>query len=115
MKKATKKSILITGGARSGKSELAERVTLKATGRGVYIATAQAFDDEMRARIKTHQERRGPAWEDHHAPLDLAEINSHASTNEPGAFGLLLATPDGVIAHSEDVGFSKSTHAGYGG
>lgn len=67
------KSILITGGARSGKSELAERLALRPTGRAVYIATAEAWDDEMRARIKTHQDRRGQEWANHHAPLDLVE------------------------------------------
>jgi len=67
------KSILITGGARSGKSTLAERLALRPSGRAIYIATAEAFDDEMRARIAEHQARRGPAWDEHHAPRDLVK------------------------------------------
>jgi len=63
---------LVIGGARSGKSRLAERlVTLTARPR-FYIATAQAWDDEMRARIDQHRQDRGPDWLTVEAPLDLA-------------------------------------------
>ncbi|MBC7153643.1 MAG: bifunctional adenosylcobinamide kinase/adenosylcobinamide-phosphate guanylyltransferase [Rhodobacteraceae bacterium] len=63
--------VLITGGARSGKSMLAEQRTLQAGSVAHYIATAQAFDSEMAARIATHRDRRGPEWRTHEAPLDL--------------------------------------------
>ena len=63
--------ILVTGGARSGKSLIAETRTLLLGGRASYIATAQAFDAEMAARIAEHQSRRGPEWTTHAAPLDL--------------------------------------------
>ena len=61
---------LITGGARSGKSTYAENLALrlcKDSSRRCYIATAEAFDDEMRSRIKAHQDRRAgqffdPLW-----------------------------------------------------
>jgi len=65
------KSILITGGARSGKSTFAERVALTPSGRAIYIATAEARDAEMAARIEGHRARRGAAWTDIHAPRDL--------------------------------------------
>ena len=65
--------VLITGGARSGKSRLAEQRVLEAGPVAHYIATAQAFDSEMTARIATHRERRGPEWRTHEAPLDLLE------------------------------------------
>lgn len=68
------KSILITGGARSGKSALAERMTLGHASTAVYIATAQAFDPEMEARIATHQARRGSEWQTVSEPLDLAGV-----------------------------------------
>lgn len=67
------KSILITGGARSGKSRFAEQHVLSMTGQGVYIATAEAHDSEMQARIAEHRERRGPEWRTVAAPLDLVQ------------------------------------------
>ncbi|MCL7466152.1 bifunctional adenosylcobinamide kinase/adenosylcobinamide-phosphate guanylyltransferase [Phaeovulum sp. NW3] len=63
--------ILITGGARSGKSTLAEARTLQLGRPAAYIATAQAFDSEMEDRIATHQARRGADWITHAEPLDL--------------------------------------------
>ncbi|MBS3800535.1 MAG: bifunctional adenosylcobinamide kinase/adenosylcobinamide-phosphate guanylyltransferase [Thioalkalivibrio sp.] len=63
--------ILITGGARSGKSAEALRLT-DGFARRVFIATAEAFDEEMRQRIERHQAERGNEWETVEEPLDLA-------------------------------------------
>lgn len=65
-------SILITGGARSGKSRFAERVTLSLGRPALYIATAEARDAEMADRIAQHQARRGPDWSTVAEPLVLA-------------------------------------------
>ena len=57
-----KRIILITGGQRSGKSTKAEELALSLSAHPVYLATAHIWDDEFRARVKKHQERRGPEW-----------------------------------------------------
>ena len=65
--------VLITGGARSGKSRHAEARVRSLPGRPVYIATAEALDDEMAARIAQHRARRGDEWTDREVPLDLSQ------------------------------------------
>ena len=57
-----KKVILITGGARSGKSRYAEELALSLSKKPVYVATAHVWDKEFAERVKKHQERRGPEW-----------------------------------------------------
>lgn len=63
--------ILCSGGARSGKSEFAEQLALSLKGRKAYVATGQAFDDEMKDRIKKHKLRRGKEWITFEIPLYL--------------------------------------------
>lgn len=63
---------LVIGGAASGKSAFAERLA-EGAGRPLsYIATAQAFDEEMKLKIAAHQARRNAGWETLEAPLDVA-------------------------------------------
>ena len=62
---------LVLGGARSGKSRHAEALVTALPGPWVYVATAQAFDDEMRARIAQHQDERAHGWTTLEMPLDL--------------------------------------------
>jgi adenosylcobinamide kinase/adenosylcobinamide-phosphate guanylyltransferase len=64
---------LVLGGARSGKSFHAEALVTAVPGPWRYIATAQAFDDEMRARIAAHRVARAPGWVTVEAPVDLAD------------------------------------------
>jgi adenosylcobinamide kinase/adenosylcobinamide-phosphate guanylyltransferase len=63
---------LVLGGARSGKSRHAEALVEAEPGPWTYVATAQAHDDEMRARIAQHRARRGAGWETVNEPLELA-------------------------------------------
>lgn len=66
-------STLVLGGARSGKSEFAEKLTLNSSSKPVYLATGRAFDEEMSERISIHRDRRGEAWETIEEPLALAD------------------------------------------
>jgi adenosylcobinamide kinase / adenosylcobinamide-phosphate guanylyltransferase len=68
----TKRIIFITGGARSGKSRYAEQRAADFGGRKVYVATAEAKDEEMAQRIAAHKQRRGDAWQTVEEPLQLA-------------------------------------------
>ncbi len=82
---------LVLGGARSGKSGFAEKVAQAAFEQSqsvnksleksslIYLATATAGDDEMKARIAHHQQRRGPEWQLLEEPLNLAEVVDNAS------------------------------------
>ena len=66
-------SLLVLGGARSGKSRYAEGRAQAAGGERIYIATAQPLDDEMRQRIARHRADRGPGWQTIEAPRALAD------------------------------------------
>jgi Adenosyl cobinamide kinase/adenosyl cobinamide phosphate guanylyltransferase len=69
------RSILILGGARSGKSAFAERLARDSRLDLHYLATGRAFDNEMRARIEKHRaDRAGDGWTSHEEPLDLVGL-----------------------------------------
>ncbi|MDR0577312.1 MAG: bifunctional adenosylcobinamide kinase/adenosylcobinamide-phosphate guanylyltransferase [Candidatus Accumulibacter sp.] len=73
---------LIFGGARSGKSALAERRAAESGLRVIYVATAQALDDEMRRRIAHHRARRPSSWGLVESPLGLAAaLRRHAAAD----------------------------------
>jgi adenosylcobinamide kinase / adenosylcobinamide-phosphate guanylyltransferase len=74
---------LVLGGARSGKSRYAEGLIEARPGPWLYVATAQAWDDEMRARIAEHRARRPPPWETVDAPRDLPAVIGRAPADRP--------------------------------
>jgi adenosylcobinamide kinase/adenosylcobinamide-phosphate guanylyltransferase len=74
-----KRSALVTGGVRSGKSRFAEELVSRFD-RIAYVATSEALDEEMRLRIETHRRRRNTAWLTIEEPRDiLPHIQSHAA------------------------------------
>jgi adenosylcobinamide kinase/adenosylcobinamide-phosphate guanylyltransferase len=71
-------TILIIGGCRSGKSSQALAIASKFKGsRKLFVATCIANDEEMRQRVRRHQEERGPAWETFEEPTELVHAIKH--------------------------------------
>ncbi|MCX8069954.1 MAG: bifunctional adenosylcobinamide kinase/adenosylcobinamide-phosphate guanylyltransferase [Thermodesulfovibrionales bacterium] len=64
----------IIGGANSGKSSFALNLSEKIQGKGAFIATAQAFDDEMTEKIKIHKQQRGHNWDTYEEPFEIADL-----------------------------------------
>lgn len=73
--------VLILGGARSGKSSLAERMAVEKGGRVTFVATAQPYDEEMRHRIEAHRAARPVEWLTVEEPLDIAGSVEEAAGN----------------------------------
>ena len=63
--------VFVTGGARSGKSDFVQELAEKLDGKRLFLATAEALDDEMKERIRKHKEKRGDRWDTLEEPLDL--------------------------------------------
>lgn len=76
------KCIVVTGGAKSGKSVFAETYIQQCAGQKVYVATAQALDEEMKERIAVHKKRRPSSWQTiempYGMPNNIQRILQHA-------------------------------------
>ena len=68
------KTILVLGGARSGKSAYAEELALQHSLQPTYLATGRAWDDEMRQRIDKHKSRRENNWQSIEEPLAVSNL-----------------------------------------
>ena len=77
---------LLVGGAKSGKSRLAQKLAEEQPEPRLYVATGEAKDAEMQARIRRHQEDRGPSWQTWEEPLALGQALAGAE----GRFGVIL-------------------------
>jgi adenosylcobinamide kinase / adenosylcobinamide-phosphate guanylyltransferase len=98
------RTALILGGARSGKSRMALQWAQNAASSRILIATAQAFDDEMRTRIARHREERDASWRTEEVPLDLAQaIHSHAAPDQVVLVDCLTLWLSNVLLAERDV------------
>ncbi|MGB2814956.1 MAG: bifunctional adenosylcobinamide kinase/adenosylcobinamide-phosphate guanylyltransferase [Dehalococcoidales bacterium] len=68
-----RKTTLIIGGARSGKSHYAMELARKASGPVLFVATAEALDEEMRQRIEEHKRTRPTAWRTLEVPTHVGD------------------------------------------
>ena len=78
--------LFVTGGARSGKSNFAQRLAHSQKGSKVFIATAEPLDDEMRQRIASHRRERPSEWDTVEEPRHLGEAVQKCA----GAYDILL-------------------------
>jgi adenosylcobinamide kinase/adenosylcobinamide-phosphate guanylyltransferase len=101
----SKKIYFITGGARSGKSAFAEKLANNLTGKRAYIATAQALDPEMAARIEKHKRDRGIAWKTYEEPLAVGELlKKLSSAYDIVLLDCLTLWLSNVMAHTDGDG-----------
>ncbi len=95
--------VLFTGGTRSGKSMRAEQYAARLSEHVMYLATAEAGDDEMRERIAHHRRRRPAAWKTIEAPRNVAAALASLA---PGSVVLLdclsLLVSNLLLAHEDD-------------
>jgi adenosyl cobinamide kinase/adenosyl cobinamide phosphate guanylyltransferase len=93
---------LVLGGARSGKSRYALNLAMTSPPPWVYIATAEALDEEMRSRIAEHKAARGQEWSTIEAPIDLAAALTSAPASAPVVVDCLtLWLSNLMIGHHE--------------
>lgn len=78
------KLVLVTGGARSGKSSYAENIMREIQGEILYIATSIPFDDEMRDRVRKHRERRPENWHTYEGYKNLGSVFQKENINYSG-------------------------------
>ena len=92
--------VLVGGGARSGKSRFAQQWVEKRHASGVYLATAEPGDEEMRERIAKHRQDRGGMWTTVEEPLDLvAALERQCSQNEGVLVDCLTLWLSNVLLH----------------
>jgi adenosylcobinamide kinase/adenosylcobinamide-phosphate guanylyltransferase len=97
------KLILVTGGARSGKSGFAERYAAKLGGKIAYIATAEIYDEEMAARIRLHRASRPSFWQTYEAPFEAAKaIDEAAKEHDTILFDCLTVYASNQLLKAEE-------------
>ncbi len=98
------RTILVLGGARSGKSRFAEGIAAGHQGEKTYLATSEIFDDETRLRIDRHVAQRGAGWQTVEEPLDLSgALERLAGTNSFVLVECVTIWINNLMHHDRDV------------
>jgi adenosylcobinamide kinase / adenosylcobinamide-phosphate guanylyltransferase len=97
---------LILGGARSGKSRYAEQMIAAAGLPALYLATAEARDDEMRQRIAVHRARRGTQWTTFEEPVEIVNcLLAGTEGARPVLIDCLTLWLSNLMGAGADIGF----------
>jgi len=99
---------LVIGGAASGKSAFAEGLVLGSGLMPVYLATAQAFDAEMQAKIAAHRSARGAGWRTVEAPLDITPTIAALSADEALLLDCATLWLSNLILGEHDLGMAEA-------
>lgn len=94
----------VLGGARSGKSSHAEKLAAKAGGSVLYVATAEAHDDEMAQRIVAHREQRPFSWTTLEAPQQVGQAIAAQPAHDVVLLDCLNMLVSNMLIANEDNG-----------
>ncbi|AEH45298.1 Adenosylcobinamide-phosphateguanylyltransferase [Thermodesulfatator indicus DSM 15286] len=97
--------ILILGGIKSGKSAFALKLASQFSEPRIFLATAQAFDEEMAKKIERHRRERGHAWHTIEAPIELPEALKEISSGGVVLIDCLTVWLGNLFYHQKDVDF----------
>ncbi len=99
---------LITGGARSGKSAYALMLAERSPGAAIFIATAEARDAEMRARIDKHKAERGHRWITVEEPVAVAKaVTAHGAAGNCIVLDCLTLWTSNLLEQADDAAFAR--------
>lgn len=106
------KLILVTGGARSGKSSFAEKYVAKYGQNIAYIATSQVLDSEMEFRVGLHRQRRPDTWQTYEAPFTAESAVVEATAeHDMLLFDCLTVYISNILCSLENIDDSKQNYA----
>jgi adenosylcobinamide kinase/adenosylcobinamide-phosphate guanylyltransferase len=101
------KLTLVIGGAASGKSVFAENLVMSCDRPRSYIATAQAFDTEMKAKIAKHQTQRGTGWDTYEEPVALWNTFDRISARNVALLDCATLWLSNILLGEEDLNTAK--------
>jgi len=104
-----KQKLLVTGGVRSGKSDFALRSAESSNGELIFLATAEAGDDEMSARIKKHQDERSQRWKTVEEPVKIDEVlDAYSKSSNTMLIDCLGVWTSNILLSQDKLSFEKS-------